>query len=75
VGPLSPLHGAYTVTDGGDGLQVWRVTVNILNKQLQTNSVTEEKCCVFKEINSIAILVPLWNYQILLTMDKVKISE
>jgi hypothetical protein len=24
------------VEDGGDGVQIWRVAVNILNKQLQT---------------------------------------
>jgi hypothetical protein len=26
------------VADGGDGLQIWTVTVNILNKELQAGS-------------------------------------
>jgi len=33
-GLLSPWHG--TFFGGGDGLQIWRVAANILNKQLQT---------------------------------------
>jgi hypothetical protein len=36
VGPLSPQHGASSGTDGGDGLQMWRVTANMLNKQSRT---------------------------------------
>jgi hypothetical protein len=30
---LSPRHGASSVADRGDGLQIWRVAANILNKQ------------------------------------------
>jgi hypothetical protein len=33
---LSPRHGASQVADGGNTLQVWRVAVNIPNKQSQT---------------------------------------
>jgi len=32
AGSLSPRQGA----DGGDGLQIWRISANILNKQSQT---------------------------------------
>jgi hypothetical protein len=34
--PLSPRHGASLVADRGDGLQMWRVAANILNKQSRT---------------------------------------
>jgi hypothetical protein len=33
---LSPRHGASQVADGGDGLQIWRVAANIMNKQPRT---------------------------------------
>jgi hypothetical protein len=33
-GPLSPPRPQ--VADGGEGLQIWRVAANILNKQSQT---------------------------------------
>jgi hypothetical protein len=36
VGPLSPGHGASSGWDGVDGLQIWRVAANILNKQSRT---------------------------------------
>jgi hypothetical protein len=38
VGPLSPWHGMACpqVADGGDGVQIWRVAANTLNKQLRT---------------------------------------
>jgi hypothetical protein len=37
VGPLSPQHGAPSVRGWKDGLQLWRVAANTLNKQTQTN--------------------------------------
>jgi hypothetical protein len=36
VGPLSPRHGPSHVADGGDGLQIWKLAANILNKQSRT---------------------------------------
>jgi hypothetical protein len=33
VGPLSPQHGACSGCGWKDGLQLWRVAANILNKQ------------------------------------------
>jgi hypothetical protein len=35
--PLSPIHGASLSCRWRDGLQQWRASVNILNKQPQTN--------------------------------------
>jgi hypothetical protein len=35
VGPCHHGMGRPRVADGGDGLQIWRVAVNVLNKQLR----------------------------------------
>jgi len=35
VGPCHNGMACPQVVDGGDGLQIWRVAMNILNKQLQ----------------------------------------
>jgi hypothetical protein len=35
-GFLSRRHGASSVADGGDGLQIWRIVANILNKKSWT---------------------------------------
>jgi hypothetical protein len=37
---MNPCHHSMVhpwIMDGGDGLQVWRIAANILNKQLQTD--------------------------------------
>jgi hypothetical protein len=36
-GSLSPQHGASSGSRGTNGLQLWRVAANILNKQQRTN--------------------------------------
>jgi len=36
VGPCHHDMARPQVVDGGDGLQIWRVAVNILNKQLRS---------------------------------------
>jgi hypothetical protein len=36
-GSLSPQHGASSGCTWRNGLQLWKVAVNILNKQLRTN--------------------------------------
>jgi hypothetical protein len=36
VGPSHPGMADTRVTDGGDGVQIWRVAANVLNKQPRT---------------------------------------
>jgi hypothetical protein len=49
------------VADGGDGLQLWRVATDILNKQLQTAEYGLSSCLgVERGANKLSVKISLW---------------